>query len=219
MSAPHDLSVPLCLFLCERTCLSARKGYKDTSEVRGNAHATISWSLSVMNTTWLNTAQECFAQTLSGARLSQRMYGARTFHERTAQPCPQFKLFTQTGSWGRRRALMNAHEQHSSSPLPMGLPGLSARLPACPACRSRGPVRLAPSSRMLFASGEGDSGGHVLRETTSRGLCGLVCPLRTSERGGEGDCVKEGGGEEGERERERGSVKSLHYSPEEHGTV
>ena len=35
-----------------------------------------------------------------------------------------------------------------------------------------------------------------------RGLCGLVCPSRTSERGGEGDCVKEGGGE-GERERER----------------
>jgi hypothetical protein len=34
----------------------------------------------------------------------------------------------------------------------------------------------------LFAWGEGDSGGHVLRETTSRGLCGLVCPSRTSER-------------------------------------
>jgi hypothetical protein len=55
----------------------------------------------------------------------------------------------------------------------------------------------------LFAWGEGDSGGHVLRETTSRGLCGLFCPLRTSERGREGYCVKEGGGEEGERERER----------------
>jgi hypothetical protein len=39
-------------------------------------------------------------------------------------------------------------------------------------------------------------GGHVLRETTSRGLCGLVCPSHTSERGGEGDCVKEGGGGE-----------------------
>jgi hypothetical protein len=34
----------------------------------------------------------------------------------------------------------------------------------------------------------------VLREPTSRGLCGLGCPSRTSERGGEGDCVKEGGG-------------------------
>ena len=33
--------------------------------------------------------------------------------------------------------------------------------------------------RKLFARGEGDSGGHVLRETTSRGLCGLVCPSRT----------------------------------------
>ena len=55
----------------------------------------------------------------------------------------------------------------------------------------------------LFEWGEGDSGGHVLRETTSRSLCGLVCPSRTNERGGEGDCVKEGRGEEGERERER----------------
>ena len=43
----------------------------------------------------------------------------------------------------------------------------------------------------------------MLRETTSRGLCGLVCPSRTSERGGEGDCVKEGGGGEGKCERER----------------
>jgi hypothetical protein len=43
----------------------------------------------------------------------------------------------------------------------------------------------------------------VLRETTSRGLCGLVSPSRTSKRGGEGDCEKEGGGGEGERERER----------------
>jgi hypothetical protein len=43
----------------------------------------------------------------------------------------------------------------------------------------------------------------VLRETTSRGLCGLVCPSRTSERGGEGDCVKEEGEEKGSA---RGSV-------------
>jgi hypothetical protein len=56
------------------------KGYTNTSEVRGIAHATISWSLSVMNTTCLNTAEECFAQTLSGARLSPRMSGARTLY-------------------------------------------------------------------------------------------------------------------------------------------
>ena len=31
----------------------------------------------------------------------------------------------------------------------------------------------------LFAWGGEESGGHVLRETTSRGLCGLVCPSRT----------------------------------------
>jgi hypothetical protein len=45
----------------------------------------------------------------------------------------------------------------------------------------------------------------VLRETTSRGLCGLGCPSRTSERGGEGDCVKEGGG--GERKCERVALR------------
>jgi hypothetical protein len=43
---------------------------ENSSEVRGNVHTTIVWSLSVMNTTWLNTAEERFAQTLSGARLS-----------------------------------------------------------------------------------------------------------------------------------------------------
>ena len=53
----------------------------------------------------------------------------------------------------------------------------------------------------LFAWGEGDKGGHVLRETTSQGLCGLVCPSWTSGRGGEGDCVKKGVGGEGERVR------------------
>jgi hypothetical protein len=45
----------------------------------------------------------------------------------------------------------------------------------------------------------------VLRETTSQGRCELVCPLRTNERGGEGYCVKEGEGEEGELIR--GSVQ------------
>jgi hypothetical protein len=49
---------------------------------------------------------------------------------------------------------------------------------------------------------------YTLRETTSRGLCGLVCPSRTSERGGEGVCVKEGGGGEGERERERALART-----------
>ena len=65
----------------------------------------------------------------------------------------------------------------------------------------------------LFAWGEGESGGHVLRELTSRGLCGLVCPSLTSERGGEGDCAKEGGEGEGERERERALGLLLCHSP------
>ncbi len=34
--------------------------------------------------------------------------------------------------------------------------------------------------------GGGNNEGHLLREITSRGLCGLVCPSRTNERGGEG---------------------------------
>ena len=46
---------------------------------------------------------------------------------------------------------------------------------------------------------------------TSRGLSGLVCRSRTSEREREGECVKEGGGEEGERERERAGRVRLHY--------
>ena len=64
----------------------------------------------------------------------------------------------------------------------------------------------------LCAWVEEESGGHVLRETTSRDLCGLVCPSRTSERGGEGYCEKEGGGAEGERERELARKVRLHYS-------
>ena len=45
-------------------------------------------------------------------------------------------------------------------------------------------------------------------------LCGRVCPSRTSERGGEGDCVKEGGADEGERERERALVGGVRHSPQ-----
>ena len=56
----------------------------------------------------------------------------------------------------------------------------------------------------------------MLRETTSRGLCGLVCPSHTSEREREGDCVK-GGGEEGERERERAAGVQLRHSPQYSG--
>ena len=68
----------------------------------------------------------------------------------------------------------------------------------------------------LFAWGEGDSGGHVPRKTTSRGLSGLVCavcPSRTSERGGEGYCVKEGWGGEEEREKERALGLPLCHNP------
>ena len=49
--------------------------------------------------------------------------------------------------------------------------------------------RIPPSQSHKVQSclrGEGgDIGGHVLRETTSRGLCGLVCPSHTSEHWGD----------------------------------
>jgi hypothetical protein len=63
--------------------------------------------------------------------------------------------------------------------------------------------------KAVRVGGVGNNGGHVLRGTTRRGLCGLVCPSRTSERGGEGYCVKGG---EGERQRERARELRLHYS-------
>ena len=44
----------------------------------------------------------------------------------------------------------------------------------------------------------------MLRHMTSRGLCGLLCPSHTSERGGEGDCVKKEGEKKGSA---RGSVQ------------
>jgi len=45
-------------------------------------------------------------------------------------------------------------------------------------------ITAGPSTKLFAWGGGEDSGGHVLRETTSRGLCGLVCPSHTSEHGG-----------------------------------
>ena len=73
-------------------------------------------------------------------------------------------------------------------------------------------ITAGPSTK-LFAWGGGDIGGHVLQKTTSLGLCGLVCLSHTSEHGGEGDCVKEGGGGEGKCERERALERLRCYSP------
>jgi hypothetical protein len=50
-----------------------------------------------------------------------------------------------------------------------------------------------------------------MRYGESRGMCGLVCPSRTSEREGKGYCVK-GGWREGEervKERVRRSVNPI----------
>jgi len=73
-------------------------------------------------------------------------------------------------------------------------------------------ITTVPITKLSAWGRGGNNGGHVLRETTSRGQCELVCPSRTNERGGEGYCVKGGGEEEGERERERARRVRLHYS-------
>ena len=79
---------------------------------------------------------------------------------------------------------------------------------SCP-CFATGVVCVFTSLTKLSAWVPRSSGGHVLRETTSRDLCGLVWPSRISERGGKGDCVKEGGGEVGERVKERARAATM----------
>ena len=44
-------------------------------------------------------------------------------------------------------------------------------------------ITTVPITKLFACVWGGNNGGHVLRETTSRGLCGLGCPSRSSERG------------------------------------
>jgi hypothetical protein len=53
----------------------------------------------------------------------------------------------------------------------------------------------------------------LLQQAPSGGRPHLVCPSHTSERGGEGDCVREGGGGEGKCERERALEWLRYYIP------
>ena len=72
-------------------------------------------------------------------------------------------------------------------------------------------ITAGPIIKLCARGWRGYSEGHVLRGTTSRGMCGLVCPSRTSVREGEGYCVK-GGWREGEErveERVRRSVNPI----------
>jgi hypothetical protein len=89
----------------------------------------------------------------------------------------------------------------------------SALREGCPRTMAGVCLLLQDLVHSCLRGGGGDMGGHVLGETTSRGLCGLGCPSRTSERGGEGDCVKEGGGGEGKCERESALERLRYYSP------
>ena len=58
-------------------------------------------------------------------------------------------------------------------------------------------ITTVPNTKLFEGRGTVEDMCHEIRRT---GLCGLVCPSRTSERGGKGNCVKEGGGKEGECE-------------------
>ena len=72
-------------------------------------------------------------------------------------------------------------------------------------------ITAGPIIKLCAEVDTADDEGHVLRETTSRGMCGLVCPSRTSEREGKGHCVKGGWRGEDERveERARRSVNPI----------
>jgi hypothetical protein len=55
--------------------------------------------------------------------------------------------------------------------------------------------------------------GKLLCEILSPYCVKYLAPIYTSERGGEGDCVKGGGGEEGKCERERALERLRYYNP------
>ena len=73
-------------------------------------------------------------------------------------------------------------------------------------------ITAGPIIKLCARGWRGYSEGHVLRGTTSRGMCGLVCPSRTSEREGKGYCVKGGWREEEERVKER-ARRSVNPTP------
>jgi hypothetical protein len=88
---------------------------------------------------------------------------------------------------------------------------MAMRSPACAGAALDPPLwkihitacRCAALPVQLFAWGRGIVEEMCYEIRRAEACVRTVCPSRTSERGGEGDCVKEGGGEEGERERER----------------
>jgi len=71
---------------------------------------------------------------------------------------------------------------------------------------------LAAHARSPPAAGSRCPAGADSAPHSEQNFFKLFCPSRTNERGGEGYCVKEGEGEEGERERERAGEVRLYYS-------
>ena len=73
-----------------------------------------------------------------------------------------------TGSWGRRCALMIAHDQHSSSPLPMGLPGLSIRKRCrVSTCMLQMPTCMLRSQHALLQKSHVNMSGRVLHDVAT----------------------------------------------------
>ena len=71
-------------------------------------------------------------------------------------------------------------------------------------------ITAVPNTK-LCALGEEDSGGHVIWDTTSRGLCGLGWPTHTSERGISKRCKKWHEHHYGSKHSELWKNRPIHY--------
>jgi hypothetical protein len=75
-------------------------------------------------------------------------------------------------------------------------------------------ITAGPSTKLFALGGGGYGRTCATRDNEPRPVWTRQgCPSRTSECGGEGDCVKEGGRGEGKCERERALERLRYYSP------
>ena len=124
---------------------------------------------------WTSLTTKLGISRVSGGRINQLSHeDASSFRSPTCRILWFLKLTMHRTA--RRRGKRRKRRRRSSS--------ISRRIPSMtrhgkdPGDRRRSVsvfITAGPITK-LFAWGGGDIGGHVLRETTSRGLCGRVCP-------------------------------------------